>query len=428
MTFQIGRFRFDRIGSVSRSGDSLRLTGQVDGTSTEGERRVRLQHFNGLFGNRDEPFVPFMTDGSRPELDGYYRVTGGSTDDVKGLSKRGGFLTFSIEMERVGRWYANPSQEIYAAGVLAAFDLAIDLTITDSAYLGIVMPETHLSELSSGLDISRQTFDGKNLRGYGGGGFSGGSLDGYRMSVPVDSYYDAACVIEQRVDGKWHLVNGTQTEQETKLRISNGITRLSLSSTGVLQYEAWDGDAWRSKNWTVEYADDGILANAEGLSSVRYARVIRNGPDMVTVRWATLGADGQVVSVTATCKRGEYTVEMVASKATNTTFIIARETAEQGDAISNLTPTSWAVTADAADANGHKYVCALRTGASIITAQPQIWHTSTTGAGVWTFPSESSLQFGLSLSVDAPSSGQNSPRGLAARYLVSTTTERNPTG
>lgn len=261
MTIKIGRFESDKIRSLSRSGDQVRITGLTVSSTLH---PVRVQQFNGLFGNRDESVVP-VTATDRPDIDGFYRPVSGTIDDVRGLTALRGRAEWSIVLQRVADGFANTRLE--RTSILALRTNAV-LTggVTPAGLTDVRLRDsvTYGARIGSGGNHYRTTDDGEITIQYDAVPF--GPEVGDTIIAPSD-YYRAAAKIERRFGGQWHPVAGRQIPEASAgaWRVSNGLVRFTPSETvvGRLKVEVFDSGKWRPMatelRYGVHFAGDFIV-------------------------------------------------------------------------------------------------------------------------------------------------------------------------
>lgn len=294
MSLTIGRTVLDDPDVVKVSGDSVEFTVQLDASSGAEMRALRQQLAN-LVGNRDEEVVPVVwTDDDT--FTGFYEPTSLSIPS-QGLMLENGYLPpMTVGLRRIGGGYANPRFEVSctnvtrtnAHGLSGSTVIAVPgggttLTYDIDGFAGVALADT------------RPTADGLSMYILAAGDPNGRS---YQFDVTPADYYKGCCSIEIEYSGVWYPVAGRQIPRATRWRISNQIIRITSGVSGTpAQFEVWDGTQWDAQNISHLDGFGGVRTigrYAPGITGAAADRdipvaVLRNSPEMVTIRYSTFG-------------------------------------------------------------------------------------------------------------------------------------------
>lgn len=353
----------DCISTWDENPGSVVLTGAIqvgedgrDATDAEVKRmlaeRMRLVGYNG---NYEEQIVPV-----RWELDetinGFYRVE--RIDVPMGEdSLRVGYLPFNAQLSRIAGFGSPQIESIITGaqvenshGVVGQSWFAFPGTVKEQIY------RIDCEEL-----VYRATADGATIGFTDCGEFYSGNL---RFFLTVDDFYDGACEIfsgEGTEDDPWECLVGDQIQRiPTAWMITNQLMRIVPTDDGMLQIEWWDGTLnGGDGDWTTPktFRFFGQPTVAQEILEFTNFTILRNSPETVSVRIsclpAFLGFDIQwgALFLDLTLRRGDRVVHCVLSSYRLEKWGVGIDPAEAAD-----TSPVGGIEADAADAEGHKWV------------------------------------------------------------------------
>lgn len=278
MTLRIGRVAFGddertRVGSLSFSGDTLSLNGEIKAVD-QAKASAEMQRINGLIEGRDEPVVPLTWPDGPPDVSGFYRVTGGRVDGV-GNYMSNGRAGFDLQLTRVSGFAAPMFEDRVIgglrAGVLFESSSATALFALPKAARGVEIPE---NQSPDALDRISDTGDVTVFSDAAGSLF--GSAPSFYLEP--ENWYDGACTLY--VGGELQV--GRQVRNVPgEWAITNGLVRYSASG-GAVVMEKFRGGAWGEAVTIRPYhREDGVYSALEAPHTIT---VLFNGPQAVGVR------------------------------------------------------------------------------------------------------------------------------------------------
>lgn len=362
MTFTIGRASFG-CGpyGLRHAGDRLSFGLNIDGQSTGGDldaAKALRQQLLGMDRNADEPVVPLTWSGDA-DLDGFYRVLDVQVDPFDTYLDAGQ-MQCRLGLERVGGGFARAAMEtlILAPGRTTDHTNAHE----DNSYLvGVphdldyVEPGPTDAEWVSTFQSPVESADGDLLLLARNASLPAATSYVFRTYARPDRHYRGAATIEVLRDGVWFVVVGRQLPAgTTRWRISNGLFRLSMSTTiGRATCEIYDPD-------TNDYETIGDLRRLIITSEVDFGTVdlngtayvdpviLRNDPTTVVVRVPK--ASGGYETFRLQSGRWAVDIEIVhyADAALSLRF------GETGTALSTFS-TSYGIVRSSNDSNGNRW-------------------------------------------------------------------------
>lgn len=295
MSITIGRTTLADPDDVKVSGDMVEFTLELDAASVT-DMKAKRQQIANLIGNRDEEVVP-VTWSEDAVFDGFYEPMSLSIPSQSLMLSNGYLPPISVALRRVGGGYANPRFEVSCTnvtrtnghGLSGSTVIAVPgdgstLTYDIDGFAGVAFTDTRPT--ADGLSMFILTAGDPNAKSY-------------QFDVTPADYYKATCTIEIDYSGAgaWYPLVGRQIPRATRWRISNGIVRLTSGTSGTgATFEVWDGSQWDSQNIshlaggttvrTLGRFTPGLAATTD--RDIAFA-VLRNSPEMVTLRYSTFG-------------------------------------------------------------------------------------------------------------------------------------------
>lgn len=388
MSLTIGRVELDCPYNIVHEGDRLSFLVDVDGYLTGASldvAKVYRQQLLGLVDNPDEPVVP-ITWSDDSDWDGYYQI--GSVQIVPTeVYLTDGYVrhfTVAVSATRVSGGFADATNELFCL-LVGSTDLTTgDAVSADPFAVGMVgavwVPATHPVTDWYATDESRSAAD-VDMYQVSVGSLGDAESQSFGLSTtpaPAD-HYDGSCVIESYVGGAYVPVVGRQVPSEyASTRVSNGMVRAWVNDSGEVEVENWDGTTWRNKTYDLTY--DSGAATIEAPVSMT---VLRNSPDMVTVRFTCprTGSDDTKALLSFSVRRGEPMVEILATTHTSEAWKLTRATTEAATALTDHNSDPYAVRATSNDANGNRYVIVSRDVATADTTNGGLTFTASADPG-----------------------------------------------
>ena len=344
-----------------------RIAGRTRDTLTPEHLAALRDQLLGLANNPDEPFQP-MVFGKDPTLTQMVRVRRSSVDvgpgDLDPEATTG--PAFEVELDRVGN---TPSIESTLLGgfrnvLAAAFSSGANSTpwhARPAAALDYYDGQNAFS--SGGWTRTSETGDVKVSTFTAG---SGNSRRLARWTVAEDHWYDGAATIEQTYpDGNYYRMVGRRPRlgrDTTGWRITNGLLRVYVDTTGKLKLQAYRNGAWGTAKELLFGMYDGVTPYAP--NRVNTWAVRRNSPEQVIVR-ITLGLEsGSVnyphrVTLDLSLRRGD---RMVCARMTTAGINLLGSaeltTAETGTVLNSSAGKEFTVRTNSNDADGNRFVLA----------------------------------------------------------------------
>lgn len=426
MTFTIGRASFTRAPSAIRHfGDFVDVNIDILPTSLV-EAKVLRQQILGLAGNDDERVVP-LTWSDDADYDGFYRVRGVDVEPVQAYLTNN-LMRAAMSLERIGGGYAEPVHEVYVLGVDAS-DADLSSTngwtgsIANTAAVYFPSSFTVIGDLAS--SIGRSVADGTTINELTSAINDNGSWSvGVTHLADAADFYDAAAVIERQISSTWYTVVGRQIPQDSTVRLSNGIVRVSVASSGEITTEHWDGSAWRSKSYTITYN-----SGSGTISGFGQVQIFRNGPDTVAARFTGVTSADEACHIDVNVQRGHNVAEFRVSTYSQQTWKVTRSSTEAATAINDASAAATAIRASSNDGNGDRFVLSGRETITADTTNGGITFGATSLPGNLAggnFPGAASSSFGIGLEINGSSAtGRNTANALSADYQVAMFLDRS---
>lgn len=310
MTLRIGRVAFGddertRVGSVTVSGDTLSLNGEIKAVD-QAKASAEMQRINGLIEGRDEPVVPLTWPDGPPDVSGFYRVTGGRVDGV-GNYMSNGRAGFDLQLTRVSGFAAPMFEDRVIGGTLPGTVGSVDAWMA-------------LPESARGFEIGTDLTPLMRTRTAEGGDLTvfttsaGTELFDATPSFflePEDWYVGAATL---EVGGE--LAIGRQVRNTpSDWRISNGLIRVTASGAlaTLTRYSAddagWQADARELTPYRTVSGTDYALDEPHTITA------LRNSPEAVSIRLTYDAASATpgsrfAVNIDLTVRRGSQWVDI----------------------------------------------------------------------------------------------------------------------
>jgi hypothetical protein len=311
-------------------GDSIELSGDVwtftlrEPASSVNDCKAKMQQLSGLVGNKDEPVIP-LTWTEDPTFDGFYYVRGVRLSPFP-VYLSTGFFEVAVTLQRVGG-YGRPQ-----------FESIVQSVVRTNSH-GVVAPSgLQAAWYSSALletDLDINTFPWAGEDGNVRYSLAAAPLAARSVlwATPPSEYYKNSAKIEVSYDSgtTWYAMVGQQIPSATGVywRISNGLARTSpLTGVGYMVTESYTDGTWKSQisgglntNFAITTADGGfpIVADFAGTSSVpAIPRVIRNTPEMVTIRTRQVGVERGAVADWS-IRRGDHWIEVAITQPSGAT-------------------------------------------------------------------------------------------------------------
>lgn len=369
MSMTLGRFSTSEdpdAGSLRQSGDEVRFESMIVAADLN-EFKARVQQLRGLVDNDDERVFPF-TWSEDSTFDGFYTDLDVEVNDQPAMLASFS-APFSVRMRRVVGGFAEPMFEVIASYVER----------TNSFTLAAAPARAALGLPGAATEYDWPALNATEVRNLGDG--SAATVrwlenDTYppqtgllRWYAAPSSFYHGAATIEVKYGSTWYPVHGSHIPRGATWRLSNGLIRVSPSSTtGNITVETYDGtSAWEA----IEYRF-GESTTAYGLA-LGSATVIRNAPECSVVRFfQPTSVSNERVYVTLSLSRGHLFIEGSLLGTIARSFMVERATAEAGTAVTA------GVRATANDANGNRYLLLCPLTATVNTTQGRVGLTSVT--------------------------------------------------
>lgn len=280
MTLRIGRVAFGddertRVGSLSFSGDTLSLNGEIKAVD-QAKASAEMQRINGLIEAKDEPVVPVTWPDGPPDVSGFYRVTGGRIDGIGGYMPNGR-ANFDLQLTRVSGFAAPMFESI----VLGGKRTDASESVTHQAAIGL---PSATRGFEIGADLTPSSFSRSSARGdvilFHN---AANTLDRATPAfyVPPEDWYDGA--VSLTVGGE--LVTGRQVRNLPQdWRLDNGLIRLSAATLSDIAVERFASSTWGTLGTLQPGMQAGPGAALGDLPAPHTLTVVQNGPEVVKIR------------------------------------------------------------------------------------------------------------------------------------------------
>lgn len=325
MKLKVGRFGVDFLSGEVRSVGDDGTEVKISGVTAYADRAAAVtlrQQLLGYVNSPDESFVPVLWD-EQPELNGFYRVTGGSVTESDGSAWEG-LWNFSVSLERV-TGFAAPLIEVQGLGATRTADAELVSAYSPRdvfcfpAGSRSVAAFAYLTETWTPRDAEyvRESATGDVLvYDESATGFL------YQYYVDPDLFYGGAASLLMGPD--LAVAVGRQVRNlPDAWRLSNGLFEIEPvpGETFKLQQRMWLDGEWTA--WAVFTLWSGTTGGApqEPMLAPHSMAVLRNSPTEVAVR--LLGtASGYLspVTVDLSLKRGRRWVSVELRSVFNSRF------------------------------------------------------------------------------------------------------------
>jgi len=326
--------------------------------------------------------------GTKSDHDGWYTINDVNTSVVDYQNSEVRTFNWGINAEFIG-----PENAVDLESRLTGIQRQNDFGLTGARWHA--PPALHGGYMpSAGIAwVDRPISDGGNINVYTNVSASANP----RWHVALSDYQKGRVrVLVDSVERTSTAVRPSQYAWE----LSNGLVKVTPSSSASWNIEFWDGSAWESKAWNVSVSSSsGYGLFDQGVS------VLRNNYEAATLRM--LGADyfqTSRVSIDLTLRRGARFVEGRLWMPNTTNIWIQRATAEAATAPAS----SGYVRATSNDANGNRFVVGSARSFTALTAQ-----------GGFTKPN-TNFDFFIGSEVGGSAAGTgNAAADLVSQYLAS---------
>lgn len=303
MTLRIGRVAFGddertRVGSLSFSGDTLSLNGEIKAVD-QAKASAEMQRINGLIEGKDEPVVPLTWPDGPPDVEGFYRVTGGRVDGV-GNYMSNGRAGFDLQLTRVSGFAApmfedrviGGPREGIVAGVTPQAFMALPSSVMGYEIGASLTPNfysrpSHTGDLTVFVDGANTLFDSTPA-----------------FFLAPEDWYDGSSQLQ--VSGE--LIVGRQVRNRPlEWEVDNGLIALSGTAGGIV-VQRWASGV-RADERTIRFYRRIDAGSMNELQDPHTITVLRNSPEEVSVR-LTYDADSVIpgarfsVAVDISVRRG----------------------------------------------------------------------------------------------------------------------------
>jgi hypothetical protein len=273
MTVTIGRASALDVRTVVVDGDRLALSGHVINSSAE-TVLARIGQINNLVAGVVVPVI----DTTNPHHDGFYVVRQAAANYRRPMKSTG---EWSVILERVANGFAAPACEVTS--------VAADRSTTSHAVTSIerrsYLPGAFLWQALGNVSSSNRTADSGLVVSDTA---ATPALRSFQFAVSPANYFNGSCRIEYQTDtgSLWHALVGRQLPRSTtspaRVRITNGLVRLTWSTTGDLSLEAFNGATWGAVGTFVLKSDA-----TNTISPRAVPEITRNDVEACTLRFPT---------------------------------------------------------------------------------------------------------------------------------------------
>jgi hypothetical protein len=305
------------------SGDLMPAAGDGDGINTMRAMRSQLAGYVSDGGD-GEAFVPVVW-ADDPHYDGIYRLI--SAD-----------ITATDVTLAAGRanWSATLQRVVHSAAPWAEYRTSLVLMSNAHSYVPITnIVNAQASVPGSVAEIRTDTsfiilgaaliagVDGNELRVRPGFTGTGATVtrSNYRARITPADWYVGSTTVEGQWGSNWYPLVGRQAPPEigNNIRIRNGLMRVTPVAAG-LTCEWWADGAWESS------ATYRLWENGNQFTTLRNISILRNSPEMVTVRctYSTAALPTFIYDVDVTIRRGSRTATVVVSGGLGISLTAAR--------------------------------------------------------------------------------------------------------
>lgn len=361
MTLTVGRCVLPDPSNVDASGDFLSLSGVYYSTATTAanraaEAQARSAQLTGMVDNPDEDVFPLVWT-SEAMYDGFYAVEDASWSWLNDGSSRAAVAAWSLTLRRVTDGNA-PLVEIAWTAIRRKNYHSI---APAAHYVRRRRDQPGWQSRGTGwTDAARPTSDGFDL--YAMSNSVNQTNTAAHLGV-ADEHYPAAASIEVKgADGTWYPWTGREVSAAAAdVRVTNGVVRFGVTSTGTVRHELWDGTAWDTFDFGVSVSP--LSPSYYDCDLWSEPTILRNSLDTVVLRYdarPTSDADYETLagsaSVTVTLLAGELWAGLgVITPGINTYVTVAAATTTASTAITG------GLRATSNNANGNRYVIACPT-------------------------------------------------------------------
>lgn len=321
MTLQIGRITLDNPMRQYQAGNLFGFEGWINDTDINAVKALR-QGLVGHVGNVDEPVVPVVASYDS-HLDGFYRVRAAEVEIAEGGHALKVYRWFA-ELERVSDYSAPLVESILVAPTVrtngSSVADGIDWhAIPDSMYAQSYDVGQDIPSPAGLLDTENEGANSiAHIRRTSGTNIDLEDATALYYSK-VDDWYDGACLLEYDYTGSgdWYPVVGRQVRNFTAIgdpdrwRLGNGILRVvhGTSNDTELEVSRWlQGSSAYSTAKTFELGDGSAPSTATTRGTVS---VLRNSPEIVTIRIGATDNGERRITIDLTLKRGCPWIEVV---------------------------------------------------------------------------------------------------------------------
>lgn len=321
---RFGRCELDEPATqVDLSGDVLSCFGEITAGSYD-ELAAKIAQLRGMIDNPDVAVFPveFV---DLPDLSGLYRgfsVSVAASQAAMSVFRAG----YSLSATRVAD-FAQPTIEIQT---LMTTRTNVHGITTAAHFLWRRSDLRGLSGPGTSVVVTnmRTLESGRTLGQLNQGAVAAARNVGYQSDHAT--HYDGGTLIEQLVGADWMPVEGLDLPEvaASSVRVSNGLTRVTLTSAGVLELETYDSvaAAWEKSSFKFRSGASAGGFVMHDISSAEAPSIVRNDIDSVSVRYecrpTDAGATGNVgaATLTVTLNAGDlFAVVSVLNKHSTTT-------------------------------------------------------------------------------------------------------------
>jgi hypothetical protein len=325
----VGRLPLREDFVVTQNNDlTLSLTGQESSplkslTEIVERRRVDIMSLQGKF-------VPVLFE-KKPEMNGYYWVSSAQAT-VKKLDPFA-ILPWQMTLIPAGPDNAIDIESRLSGALTRQNSFAATGNRTQAPPIGSYAYHTETTALTA---MTRANQDGTPITVY--------------RSIPAGINPRFGCAVEDYSRGRVKFLDqagrervGTEFMTEaSSWEINNGTTRVRPAADAGIEVSSWVGGAWVPKKWLLQ-------AGGVDLHPFDQVTVLRNDFEIVVVRLLKHNVAGRR-TVDISLRRGARVVELYLQRSDSGTLAVKLHTIEAG------TATSGYITANANDADGHRYI------------------------------------------------------------------------